>query len=262
MRINSSPDRRIGIGKKEGLNYLEFHFFEELEFLRHGLILGYENGKKIKAGDIPGLLSIVSDIPQKDFKVIVPKQIHQTGVEIFSKEKLTEEDAFSGEVIRPEADALLTNRDNLFLVIQIADCLPVFLVDPSSEVIGLAHIGWRGALLGMAENFIDNAIKNFNCNPEDVKLVFGPAIGKCCYHISDSLAILINNKYIKENGTDKYLDLNGYVKDRFLKTGVRDKNIFISGECTCCGNKLYQSYRRERDKAGRMIAFMGKVKNN
>jgi YfiH family protein len=159
-----------------------------------------------------------------------------------------------------EGDAFLTNQENLFLVVQVADCLSVFLADHEKGLIGLAHIGWRGALSGIAEKFINEAFRIFNSKPEEINLVFGPSIGRCCYKVSDNLAVLVDDKYIEKKGKEKYLDLKGWVKDRFLKTGVKEKNILVPKDCTSCGGKIYQSYRRDKEKAGRMVAFIGKVK--
>ena len=41
---------------------------------------------------------------------------------------------------------------------------------------------------------------------------------------------------------------------------IQYKNIIDINECTCCSDR-YQSFRRDGDKAGRMIAIFG-WKNN
>jgi copper oxidase (laccase) domain-containing protein len=38
-------------------------------------------------------------------------------------------------------DALVTTLPGVLLVIQTADCLPVFMVDPAARIVGLAHCG-------------------------------------------------------------------------------------------------------------------------
>jgi YfiH family protein len=277
MKSRSAVSEKIEIEENEGINYLKFAHLEKSGSLKAGLILGHKDGTKLNPSDIPGLISMVSDISEENFKVVIPRQVHQTQVKIF-KEKAKE------RVVRLEGDALLTDQENLFLVVQVADCLPVFLVDHEKGLIGLAHIGWRGALSGMAEKFINEALRIFNSKPEEINLVFGPSIGMCCYKVSDSLAVLVDDKYIvrqahypvfdsevaqtrgeqsrriEKKGKEKYLDLKGWVKDRFLKSGVKEENILLSKYCTFCGGKIYQSYRRDKEKAGRMVAFMGKVK--
>jgi YfiH family protein len=266
MKGKSAVSENIEIEENEGINYLRFTHLEKSGSFKAGLILGYKDGTKINPSDIPRLISSVSDISEEKMKVVIPAQVHQTQVKIF-KEKVKE------KIVRLEGDALLTDQENLFLVVQVADCLSVFLADQEKGLIGLAHIGWRGALSGMPEKFIDEALKNFDSKPEEINLVFGPSIGRCCYKISDNLAVLVNNKYIvrqahypeqsrriEKRGAEKYLDLKSWVKDRFLKSGFKEENILVSKDCTFCGGMIYQSYRRDKEKAGRMVAFMGKVK--
>jgi hypothetical protein len=185
--------------------------------------------------------------------MVIPRQVHQAQV-------LSFRGRLEDKVTRNEGDALLTDQDNLFLIIQVADCLPVFLVDPVSEIVGLAHIGWRGAVSGIAENVIWKSKEVFKVRPSDLNLVFGPSIGQCCYKVSDDLAVLFNEKYLDKRGRENYLDLGYFVKDKFLESGVKEENILVSGECTFCGDEAYQSYRREKEKAGRMVAFIGKTR--
>ena len=55
----------------------------------------------------------------------------------------------------PRADALVTDRPGLALVILTADCMPVLFADPEAGVIGAAHAGWRGALDGVDDRRAD-----------------------------------------------------------------------------------------------------------
>ncbi len=265
MKSITAISEKIEIEENEGINYLKLAHLEKSGSLKAGLILGHKDGTKLNPSDIPRLISKVSDISVENFKVVIPRQVHQTQIQII-KEKVNE------KIIKLEGDALLTDQENLFLVVQVADCLPVFIVDHEKGLIGLAHIGWRGALSGMAGSFVNEAFQIFNSRPEELNLVFGLSIGSCCYKVSDSLAVLVNDKYIvrqahypeqgrrieKKRG-EKYLDLKGWVKDRFLKSGVKEGNILLSKYCTFCGGKIYQSYRRDKEKAGRMVAFIGKI---
>lgn len=252
MKSTSELKENIIVEEKKELKYLKFSSLEKFGFVKHGFILANKDETKIDSSLIPELISTISGISKEKFSVVIPRQVHQAQVLSF-RERLED------KVTRNEGDALLTDQDDLFLIIQVADCLPVFLADPANEIVGLAHIGWRGAVSGIAEEVIREAKEIFKAKPSNLHLFFGPSIGKCCYKISDDLAVLFDEKYIDKRGIDNYLDLGNLVKDKFLKSGVKEENIFVSGECTFCGDKRYQSYRREKEKAGRMIAFIGKV---
>jgi len=252
MKSISELKENILVEEKKELKYLRFSPLEKFGFVKHGFILGSKDGAKIDSSEIPELVSKASGIPVEKIKIVIPRQVHQAQV-------LSFRETLEDKVIRNEGDGLLTDQENLFLVIQVADCLPVFLVDPEKELVGLAHIGWRGALSGMAGRIVQSSKTVFKSKPANLHLVLGPSIGKCCYKISDDLAVLFDEKYLDKRGRENYLDLGYFVKDKFLKSGVKEENILLSGECTFCGDKSYQSYRREKEKAGRMIAFIGKV---
>ena len=64
---------------------------------------------------------------------VFPEQVHSDHVEVTME---------SG--IIKQTDAVITNKPNLFLTVQTADCLPVFLYDARFRVCGLVHSGWRG----------------------------------------------------------------------------------------------------------------------
>ncbi len=78
-----------------------------------------------------------------------------------------------------EADAMVTSRRGLGLVIQTADCLPVFFATTDGAVVGIAHAGWRGLASGVLENTVrlmrQEARKR--AASETIEASFGPAIG-------------------------------------------------------------------------------------
>lgn len=43
-------------------------------------------------------------------------------------------------------DGLVTKERNLFLLVFVADCLPILAFDPDKKIVGIAHAGWRGTL--------------------------------------------------------------------------------------------------------------------
>src|SRR5438874_8964703 len=55
----------------------------------------------------------------------------------------------------PKADAMATDVAGLALGILTADCAPVLLADRQAKVIGAAHAGWKGALVGVIRSAVD-----------------------------------------------------------------------------------------------------------
>ncbi|MFA6416726.1 MAG: peptidoglycan editing factor PgeF [Patescibacteria group bacterium] len=158
----------------------------------------------------------------------------------------------------PNCDALITNDKNCLLTVTVADCLPIYFYDEQKEVVALAHAGWKGVLNNIVSKTAISLIDNFNCSPDDIKILIGPHIQKCHFEIQDDVASQFDPKYIMENDGKKYINLAASVQDQLLKTGLNEKNINTSSECTFCLKDKYFSFRRERDKIVKaMIAYIG-----
>jgi hypothetical protein len=93
-----------------------------------------------------------------------------------------------------------------------------------------------------------------DCQPKDISVAFGPAIGVCCYEVSKDFQDYFPNEVVSREGK-YYLDLKRVNKEQLREQGIEEKNIHDSDICTCC-NHDYFSYRREGKQTGRMISLM------
>jgi YfiH family protein len=73
-------------------------------------------------------------------------------------------------------DALVTDVPNLTLIIRVADCGPVYLVDPERRVVGLAHSGRKGTEANIVGATLDRMKRSCGSDPRDVVVVLGPCI--------------------------------------------------------------------------------------
>jgi copper oxidase (laccase) domain-containing protein len=55
------------------------------------------------------------------------------------------------------------------------------------------------------------------------------------------------------------IDLAETTTRQLRRNGVNAGQISASGLCSCCGIELFESYRRDRDKSGRMVTAVGIV---
>ena len=181
------------------------------------------------------------------------KQVH--GVDV-----LIIKDQDNMEISPQEKDGLITNIKGITLCTYHADCVPIYFYDNKKEVIALAHAGWKGTLNNISKNIIENMIKNFNCNIEDIYVAIGPSIGSCCYEIGYDVEKLFKEKYqnnenIILNKEGKiYLDLWKVNKLNLIELGIGKRNIFESEFCTSCNIDTLYSYRKEKGTKNRMIA--------
>ena len=83
--------------------------------------------------------------------------------------------------IVPQTDGLITNQENVFLMIKTADCFPVLFFDPKNKAVGAVHVGWRGAIEKIFLNTLLKMIDQFGSNPKDIVVGIGPGIKACCF---------------------------------------------------------------------------------
>ena len=97
----------------------------------------------------------------------------------------------------------------------------------------------------------------FFVSPKDIVAAIGPGIGFCCFETEADTACRFEKKYIVEKGDGKYLiDLCAVIKDSLLGCGIKEENIHFSKRCTVCENKIFYSYRSQKEKTGRMGAII------
>ncbi len=147
----------------------------------------------------------------------------------------------------PHTDALLTNQENIFLSITVADCLPIYLYDPSSSTIGIIHAGWKGLKKDIIKETITKAQKELDLDPTRTLIEIGPSIGACHFEVQQDVADQFE-EYL--NGISKregktYLDLKKIAEAQLLETGINKENIEVSSICTY-DDQNYFSYRRDK----------------
>ena len=81
-----------------------------------------------------------------------------------------------------DADAAVTDRDDVALAVLTADCAPIALASPEG-VIGVAHAGWRGLLAGVVGATVDAMVA---LGATSIDAVVGPCICVGCYEFSST----------------------------------------------------------------------------
>ena len=150
-------------------------------------------------------------------------------------------------------DSIITRSKNLPLMVMVADCIPILMFDDKQGIIAAIHAGRNSTFLEISKKTAEIFIEKFSSNPEDINVVFGASIQKCCYEVSDELSKIVENSFGKEFVENNYIDLQGINKKQLNDLGI--KNIEISNICTKCGDKSYFSYRKDK-KTGRFAGII------
>jgi hypothetical protein len=207
-----------------------------------------------------------------DLPLVTLKQIHSDVIHVF--------ESAPSESCR--GDALITNRPGLLLAVQIADCVPVLLVDPKKRAIAAVHAGWRGTLARIVAKTIGAMQMHFASNPRDLVAAIGPCIGPCCYEVGTEVATQFLSQfsdapsYFDELRTgdepnplqwlnmappghqpppkNVLLDLRKANRSQLLTAGLQPRNVHVVDLCTACRPDLLFSYRKEGPGTGRHLS--------
>jgi hypothetical protein len=187
-----------------------------------------------------------------------------------------------------KGDGLISNRTDILLAIQTADCVPVLIVDQRQRALGAFHAGWRGTVKRIVERGVGAMRAVFGSEPNDIRAAIGPCIHACCYAVGDEVIEefrsqfaygdeLFSEVYDRDPIRDKYpmlfltarapghsnigpqthLDLVEANRRQLLDAGVPAENIWAAEECTSCRTDLLFSHRAESGYTGRMLAAVG-----
>jgi len=185
-------------------------------------------------------------------KLIIPDQKHTDNIVVIKN---------NSNFDLKETDGVITDQDDLPIMLLFADCTPVILFEPQKRILGVIHAGWRGTAKGIVSKAVKIFIEEFNAAPELIKAAIGPAIGQCCYPVSEDVAEQLrssikkdcDNIFIKAENTGKInVDLKKLNAQQLVESGVL--NIDVMGYCTSCNNSLFYSYRADNGKTGRHCA--------
>jgi YfiH family protein len=167
--------------------------------------------------------------------------------------KIDAKTALSGEI--PGADGAITGAKGIALSVRTADCLPVLFYDPEHNAIGIAHAGWKSTKEKIAKNVIEAMKANYRSVPSRVLVWMGPALRQCCYEVNSEFLVHFPDSVVKM-AHRHYFDLVGENAEQLIAAGISAKNIFDCGICTACKNDEFFSFRKEKDKAGRMLSVI------
>jgi copper oxidase (laccase) domain-containing protein len=193
-------------------------------------------------------------------RVVSPKQVHGVHVAIASHDRSLDE--FSAEHfddIEVEADAVVTQDDDLVLSVITADCAPIALWTDSGTV-ALVHAGWQGLLDGV----IAKAVEKIRALTNDVDQING-WLGACihpeCYEFGNRDLALLAAAFgpsVESETTSggPAFDLPAGVRSGFAQLGVVDRSTIET--CTAC-SRIWSAGSNTHADGARSEASLGAV---
>jgi len=158
-----------------------------------------------------------------------------------------------------DADAVVSVDSSSVASVRVADCVPILLADRHGRAVAAVHAGWRGTAAGVVEAAIE-ALDQVGVPASDVIAAIGPSIGPCCYQVDAA----VRDVFLTRDATSEAwfttdadpgrwrLDLWRANRSQLKSCGV--DTIESAAACTADGLSHWYSFRKEGNRAGRMVA--------
>ncbi|WP_226674311.1 peptidoglycan editing factor PgeF [Rossellomorea aquimaris] len=162
-----------------------------------------------------------------------------------------------------DTDGFLTGERDMLLTMCYADCVPLYFLDRETGMVGLAHAGWKGTVLGIGPKMVNEFVKK-GSSISSLEVVIGPSICSDCYVVDDYVIDKVKKTLEDENNLPynlkeegQYnLDLKKLNQKLLIHGGLNPDQIRTSSFCSSCHEEFF-SYRRDGGKTGRIMSFIG-----
>lgn len=229
-------------------------YFEIEDFEKFG-VRGAYTTKEI--GDIDFLFknpetsseNIFKNFGKREGIVVYAKQTHTNNVVDIGKE--------TQKYFYENVDGFITERKDIVLMTQYADCLPLFFYDKENHVIGISHSGWKGTFQEIGIKTIEFMEEKYHSKRENILIAIGIGISCEKYQVGEEFYLQFKEKFdediieksFKFFDEDKkwHFDNIEFNRLNFIKNGILPENIVVSHECTF-KNERFHSFRREQNK--------------
>lgn len=184
-------------------------------------------------------------------RIVIPRQTHSTNVAVITALPVSPDDI-------EDVDAVVTDQRGLIIGVNTADCVPVVLLDPKTDIYAVAHAGWRGAVNGIVGNTV-KAMLSLGSSPHYIQAAIGPSICAGCFEVGDEVASRFPADCVsRKPGEKPHVSLQEYIVKSLLSLSLQQYNIhpYTPSSCTRCHPDIYWSARRMGIDSGRIYTFV------
>ena len=232
--FNNFPNLTFGFSTKIGLDRKEPFYFNLSHSVGDDYKIVEENRK-----------AFLNELCLNLENVVLQKQIHSDIVTLVD----------NGNNVN-ESDALITNKTGIGLALFSADCTPIFIYDPSRNVIAAIHAGWKGTEKNITGKVLKLIQEKQNSSLNDLYVYIAPGISQKNYEVQSDVADRFDHKYILEKEGKIYLDVAKINFDRLISAGIPENQIQQSNLCSFENKNLLHSFRRDGKRSGRALGVI------
>ena len=169
-----------------------------------------------------------------------------------------------GTQVLDGVDALITDREDVALLLTFADCVPIFLAAADGSCGGVAHAGWRGIVQNVAGTTVGALREALGVEAHQVRVWIGPAVEGACYEVGEEVLRALRRAapgpqtfWSAGSPGKAFVDLRSAVWAQLANAGVMPEAISVDEHCTACDDGLFFSHRRQGKPHGAMAAVIG-----
>lgn len=156
----------------------------------------------------------------------------------------------------PVADALVTARPRVGLMVRVADCVPILLADPAAGVVAAVHAGRKGVAL----DIVARAVERMRAlGADEISAWIGPHVCGRCYEVPEAMreevATAVPATRAQTSCGTPALDLGAGVTAQLHAAGVPPERVVDVHRCTLEDETLH-SHRRDGEKSGRLAGLV------
>ncbi len=151
------------------------------------------------------------------------------------------------------ADGHATRARGLLLTVTVADCVPVYLVDPRRGALALLHAGWRGTAAGILRAGVELLRERAGTDPRDVVMHAGVGICGACYEVGSEVLTALGLPAAGNGPCHVDLRERLLAQARWLGIGEATRSEW----CTAHDRERFFSHRASGGADGRMVAYLG-----
>ena len=210
------------------------------------------------AGAWRAALGSVGSSPDRLMRV---KQVHGNVVRILNRGHVPDDAA----AIRPDGDAIISSLAGQALAVMVADCVPILLAARRGAAAAI-HAGWRGTCARIAFTAVEAMIREFGTDPAEIIAAIGPSAGPADYEVGESLVTAFLDAghprtavylwFTTGRGPKPHLDLWAANTEMLIDAGLQPDRIFVCGLSTVSHPDVFDSYRVDGERAGRMAGII------
>lgn len=194
------------------------------------------------ASPVEGLLAVGAAFAEGG-PVVGMNQVHGATVAVV-------DDAYDGSEI--VADALVTSRSDLTLLVRVADCVPLLLADVERGVTAAVHVGRAGLAAGVVPSAVA-VLRSLGAG--QVEAWVGPHVCGRCYEgpaaMREEVGSVVPEARSETSWGTPALDLGRGVRTQLAALGVDAERWHEVERCTIEDDDLW-SHRRQGERAGRL----------